>query len=120
MFPATHPYRAAAPLLAFLLAPLPASAQFNSTIVGIVTDSQGGVIPGATVTVTSTTTGQVRDVLTSNDGDYRVFSLGAGTYRVVVELPGFRAAERNSVNVGISENSRVDFKVEVSGLGEDV
>ena len=117
---ATRLFVAAALLFAFVLAPLPASAQFNSTIVGIVTDSLGGVVPGATVTVTNITTGQVRDVVSANDGGYRVFSLGAGTYRVEVELQGFRSARRDAVNVGISETSRVDFALEVSGIAENV
>ena len=107
-------------LLLLLLLPLPASAQFSSTIQGTVTDSQGGVMPGATVRVTNTTTGAVRDVVTSEDGVYRVFSLGAGTYRVEVELTGFRKTERDAVNVGISETKRVDFAMELSNVSESV
>ena len=95
------------PLL--LMAPLPASAQFNSTIQGTVTDSQGAVIPGAVVRVTNTTTGLARDAVTSAEGVYRVFSLAAGTYRVEVELSGFRPVRRDAVNVGISETARLDF-----------
>jgi carboxypeptidase family protein/TonB-dependent receptor-like protein len=106
-------------LLSLLIA-VPASAQFNSTILGIVSDTQGGRVPGATVTVTNTTTGQLRDVVTSNDGTYRVFSLAAGTYRVEVELTGFRKAQQDNVNVGISETKRVDFAMEVSGISENV
>src|SRR5438876_3393736 len=107
-------------LLASLIAPPSASAQFSSTIQGIVTDSQGGIVPGATVTVTNATTGLVRDAVTSADGAYRVFSLGAGTYRVEVELTGFRKAERDAVNLGISETKRVDVTLEVSGIAENV
>jgi hypothetical protein len=107
-------------LLLLLLAPQSAKAQFSSALQGIVTDSQGGVLPGATVTVTNTTTVLVRDVVTSADGGYRVFSLGAGTYRVEVELAGFRKTERDAVNVGISETKRVDFTLEVSGIAENV
>jgi hypothetical protein len=102
------------------LAPLRASAQFSSTIQGAVTDSQGGVIPGATVRVTNVTTGLIRDVVTSEDGVYRVFSLGVGTYRVEVEVAGFRKAQREGVNVGISETTRVDFRMEVSTVIESV
>ncbi len=107
-------------LLLLLLAALPANAQFSSAIQGIVTDSQGGVLPGATVTVTNMTTGIVRDVVTSEDGGYRVFSIGAGTYRIEVDLSGFRKAERDAVNVGISETKRVDVTLEVSGIAENV
>src|SRR5204862_6506527 len=92
-----------------LLRPFPASAQFSSTIQGTVTDAQGGVLPGATVQVTNTTTGLARTVTTSEDGVYRVFSLGAGTYRIEVDLQGFRKSQRDVVSVGISETTRVDF-----------
>lgn len=103
-----------------VLAPLPASAQFNSTIQGTVTDSQGGVMPGATVRVTNTTTGLIRDLVSDGDGVFRVFSLGAGTYRVDVELAGFRKIQRDRVNVGISETKRVDFTMELSSVSETV
>src|SRR5262245_15122282 len=86
-------------LLGSLCAARPAAAQFSSAIQGIVSDSQGGIVPGATVTVTHTTTGQVREVTTSPDGAYRVFSLGAGTYRVEAALTGFRKAQRDAVNL---------------------
>jgi hypothetical protein len=102
-------------LFLLLFAPQSASAQFSSAIQGIVTDSQGGVLPGATVTVTNTTTGMVRDVVTSGDGAYRVFSIGAGTYRIDVDLSGCRKAQREAVNVGISETKRIDFTLEVLG-----
>ena len=106
--------------LLLLIAPLPASAQFSSTIQGTVTDSQGAVVPGATVRVTNSTTGLTRDVVTSGDGVYRVFSVGAGTYRVEVELPGFRKVQREAVNVGISETVRLDFTLELSNVSETV
>jgi len=107
-------------LLLILLRPFPASAQFSSTIQGTVTDAQGGVLPGATVQVTNTTTGLARTVTTSEDGVYRVFSLGAGTYRIEVDLQGFRKSQRDVVSVGISETTRVDFTMEVSGVIESV
>src|SRR5439155_17087501 len=91
-----------------------------STILGTVTDSQGGVLPGATVRVTNTTTGLVRDAVTSADGVYRIFSLGAGTYRVEVELAGFRNVQRYAVNVGISETARLDFTLQLSIVSETV
>ena len=103
-----------------LVAPRPASAQFNGTLQGTVTDTQGGVMPGAVVRVTNTTTGLARDAATSGDGVYRVFSLAAGTYRVEVELAGFRSVRREAVNVGISETVRLDFTLELSNGSENV
>jgi Carboxypeptidase regulatory-like domain/TonB dependent receptor-like, beta-barrel len=107
-------------LLPFLFMPRHASAQFNSAIQGTVTDSQGAVVPGATVKVTNVATGLTRSVVTSADGVYQVLSLGAGTYRIEVELEGFRKALREDANLGISETLRVDFTMEISTLSETV
>lgn len=107
------------PLLLLLLAPSPVSAQFNAAIQGTVIDAQRGVLPGATVRATNTTTGVVREVVSGADGVYYVLSLGVGTYRIEVELDGFRKGVRDA-NVGISETARVDFTLEVSGISESV
>src|SRR5262245_7964818 len=98
---------------ALVLVPTPASAQFNSTIQGTVTDAQKAVLPGATVRVTNIATGQARETTTSADGVYTIVSLAVGTYRVQVELDGFRAS-MHEVSVGISETARRDFTLEVS------
>jgi len=106
-----------ASLVLFLTA-VPAAGQFGSAIQGIVTDSQKGVLPGATVTVTNATTGVVREVTTSSDGVYRAVSLGPGEYRVDVRMAGFTSARRGEVVVGINETVRLDFTLEVSGVAE--
>ena len=62
-------------LLAFLLASLPAFSQFSSAIQGTVTDQTGATVPDATVTVTNSGTGIVRDAKTSGEGFYRVSTL---------------------------------------------
>jgi hypothetical protein len=108
------------PLLLILSTPVRVTAQFSSAIQGTVTDSQKGVVADAVVTVTNVTTGITREAMTSNDGVFRVPSLGAGEYRVQVAKPGFVTAQRDTVNIGISETIRVDFTLEVSGVQETV
>jgi hypothetical protein len=97
-----------------------ASAQFNSSIQGVVTDASSAIVPGATVTVTNTATGVARQATTSDDGLYRVTNLGSGSYRVSVEFEGFRTAERPSVVLGITETVRADFALEVGSLVDQV
>ena len=106
-------------MVPFVLLPAPASAQFNSTIQGTVTDAQKGVLPGATVKVTNIATGQTRETVTSADGVFTVVSLAVGTYRIEVQLAGFRNGTREA-SVGISETARVDFSLEVSSNSENV
>ncbi len=77
-------------LVALLLAAVPGFSQFSSAMQGTVTDQTGATVPDATVTVTNTSTGIVRDAKTSSEGFYRVSTLGPGTYTVKVEKTGFR------------------------------
>ena len=106
-------------MVPLVLLPAPASAQFNSTIQGTVTDAQKGVLPGATVKVTNIATGQTRETVTSAEGVFTVVSLAVGTYRIEVELAGFQNGKREA-SVGISETARVDFSLEVSSISENV
>jgi len=52
------------------------------TIRGTVTDSTGAVIPSATVTVTDALTNSARETKTNSQGNYEMFGLKPGTYRV--------------------------------------
>ena len=78
--------------LAGLLAPalLLAQASFTGTILGTVTDTTRGVIPGADVTVTNLGTNESRVVQTDRSGTYVVPNLKPGTYRLEVSAGGFR------------------------------
>lgn len=107
-------------LLALILAPRPAAAQFNSAIQGTITDSQKAVVADAVVMVTNIASGVSRDATTTNEGVFRILSLGPGTYRIEVIKSGFMNGLRESVNVGVNETVRVDVTLEVSGLKETV
>src|SRR5437667_1593136 len=98
----------------------PAKAQFSSSIQGRVSDASGGVVPGASVTVSNIGTGVNRETSTLADGFYRVLELGPGQYRVSVSRTGFQDARQEHVTVGISEAARVDFTLQVGALGEKV
>ena len=70
---------------------LPALAQTTTgTITGRIVDPQGAVVPGAAVTVTSTTTNVAHAVTTNQDGLYTVPLLLPGDYTVSVVTPSFR------------------------------
>jgi len=65
--------------------PATAAAQGTATIRGTVTDASGGVLPGATVTITNSNTKDVRTAVTDDRGGYAFASLFNGTYEVKVE-----------------------------------
>ena len=62
----------------------------TSTITGVAVDKDGGVVPGATVTVKNTATGVSFNTVTSGQGTFSVPALEPGTYSVTVALSGFK------------------------------
>ena len=62
----------------------------TATILGVVKDSSGAVVPAAAVTATNVETGQKRTVSAADEGQYRVSALPVGSYEVRAEHPGFQ------------------------------
>src|SRR5437870_10718247 len=108
-------------LLMLMLAAAPAAAQTNTgEISGVVRDSQGGVLPGATVTAEQVETGTKIERVTDERGRYFLPSLRVGTYVVTAELAGFRRVLRSGVVVQIGQKLALDFSLDVGGLTEEV
>ena len=107
--------------LLLALAAGPARAQsVTGTISGTVTDEQGQVIPGATVTVVNERTREARVVASDARGGFQVSALEPGTYTVRVEMANFRTAERTRNVLSAAERLSVGtFRLGV-GLGESV
>jgi Carboxypeptidase regulatory-like domain/TonB-dependent Receptor Plug Domain len=91
-----------------LLIPLGALAQqsASSGLVGLVTDSSQGAIPGATVTVTNVGTNAQRTVVTDAEGRFSVPALPPATYHIRVELQGFQTAELSNFVLNQGETAR--------------
>ena len=65
----------------------PAAAQSESgVIVGTVRDAQGGVLPGATITLRNVESGVVRTATSESNGTYRLPGLPPGRYALTAEL----------------------------------
>ena len=90
------------------------------TIRGTVTDSTGGVIPGATVTVTDTLTNTARETRTNSQGNYEMFGLKAGTYRVTITAAGMSKQEITDVVLNGSDAVSADAVLKVSAAQESV
>jgi hypothetical protein len=99
---------------------VPAYCQFNSSIQGVVNDNSAAVISGATIRITNVATGVAREVTTSDEGLFRVLSLGPGSYRIIVQKQGFQSVERSAVPLGISETVRVDLTMPIGAMSEKV
>lgn len=102
-----------------LIAPVLASAQtLSGTITGIVTDDQGGVLPGATVLLTGRTGTQTQ--VSDAAGVFRFVGLTPGRYSVRAELSGFRPYEEQDVDLGIGRTVTLRVALRVGGLEETV
>ncbi len=96
-----------------------ANAQsLTGTVAGKVTDEQGGVLPGVTVTLTGRTGAQV--TVTDEKGEYRFVGLNPGPYEVKVELAGFTPRTERNLDVGIGRTLTVPFTLRVGGVAETV
>lgn len=116
------PVNALVALLATALIFLPASfAQVvTATLTGTVTDSSGGVVPGAVVTATETSTGVSRASTTSAEGVYSIPFLNPGVYRVDIEKQGFKKFTEANLPLDVSSVGRVNAMLTPGSTRETV
>ncbi len=105
-------------LLLFFSATL-AFAQGTGDIVGRVTDTSGGVLPGVTVTAQNEATKIARTTITSETGDYTFTLLPIGTYTVKIELAGFQTVS-SRVELATGDRARLDARMQVGTVQETV
>jgi hypothetical protein len=108
-------------LLHIAVAPGLASAQaVYGSISGTITDASGGIVPGATVTITSVER-KTSDVVNSNQSGYYVKErLLPGTYEVKAELQGFKAAVFRDIKISVDTQTPLNMKLEPGALTESV
>jgi len=111
----------AAPMAVTLVAtavPTLASAQDYSsgTLVGTVTDTNGAPVAGAAVKVKSLAQGFERDVLTGEDGQFRIALIPSGGYSVAISKAGFVPASDGNVKVGVGSASNYGFTIAAEGV----
>ena len=116
------PFPAAALFTIFLLLcslPLPAQT-FYGSIVGTITDASKAVIPGVSVVVTNIETSERRSAVTDAAGNYRFVNLIPASYRMEVELTGFKRYTREPIVVEVQGTVRIDAALEVGSTNEVV
>ncbi len=92
----------------------------TGTIQGVVTDKTGAAVQGASVTITRTTTNEVRETKTDAAGRYSLPFVQPGTYNIAVAAQGFRTAKQDNVLVQVTESRPVDFRLDVGGVTQTV
>jgi hypothetical protein len=99
----------------------PAMAQIDQgRLTGTVTDSQGGVLPGVTITAKSPGLIGTRTVVSEGDGKYSMPSLPSGEYEMTFELAGFQTFTRGNLKLGLGQILTVDAQLRVAALQETV
>lgn len=92
----------------------------TSRLVGTVTDATGGVLPGATVTITNEGTGVTFSTVTTAAGAYSFEALTSGLYTVKVEMDGFKTYEARGTRVEIGQPATVNAKLEPGSIAETI
>ncbi len=95
-------------------------AQFRAGIQGTVTDTGGGTVGGAAVTLTNKETNRSQQTQTSDDGFYRFSNLSPGLYSITVELQGFKKWVIDVVRVDAESIKGQDVTLEAGGISEVV
>lgn len=103
-----------------LAAPVLAQTATTASMSGRVTDAQGAVTPGATVTLTDRATAQARTAVTDSQGRYAFFTLPPGVYDLSVTLGGFKTATVAGLIVEATRPAVQDVGLEVGGLTDEV
>ncbi len=106
--------------LVIVLLPYALQAQQTSTLVGVVSDSTGAVVPDASVLLVNTATDFQRTVVTNAQGQYTAASVPAGSYRIAVEKAGFQKLERESITLPSAATVNVDLTLLVGSNAETV
>ena len=97
-----------------------AIAQENAEITGVVSDSTGAVVAGASVTVTAGETGAKRTTVTNSNGLYDFPGLAIGQYTLTISAPGFEAYSQTGIVVNVAQTLRVNAALSVGGSNQTV
>jgi Carboxypeptidase regulatory-like domain/TonB dependent receptor len=96
-----------------------AQAVYGS-VAGVVTDTTGSMVPGATVTITSVDRQTADTVVTNESGRYVKERLLPGTYEVKAELAGFKTAVFPEIRVFVDTQTALDIRMELGNVTENV
>lgn len=105
--------------LALLSLATGAYAQFSSNVSGVVVDTSGAVIPGATIVLTATDTGVATTTTSGPQGDYRFVSLAPGPYDITASATGF-ATHKVTVQLQTGQILNVPFTLGISSQSQSV
>src|SRR6266481_3037456 len=92
----------------------------TSNITGTVRDTNGSVVPGATVTAKNEATGVASTQTTTESGLYSFASLPVGNYTITIEKQGFKTLQKTGNALQVGEQLSVDGALEIGQVSETV
>lgn len=109
-------------VLAFVLgfASSGAAQETRGSIEGVVKDTSGAVLPGATVEARSPALVGVAVATSDSAGVYRFPALAPGLYQVSATLTGFQPSKVENIRLDLGQILKVDFSMQIGGLTESV
>jgi hypothetical protein len=90
------------------------------TIVGVVTDSSGALVPNAKVVTLDLGTNTPRETKTNSQGEFRVFGLSAGSYQVSVSAPGMATTKITGIRINGSDTASANAVLKVESSAQSV
>lgn len=99
---------------------LAAGQTTGATLQGAVTDEQGGLLPGANITITNTETGLTREIVSDGNGRYRAAALPPGSYEIQVTMSGFVNVVRSGLTLTLGQEATVNLGLRLANVQETV
>ena len=107
-------------LVVFLGAAASFAQNPTATILGVVRDGTGAVIPDTSLTARNVETGQTRTTVSASDGSYRFSAMPVGNYEVQVLQAGFQTAVRSGLRLTVGLEAVVNFTLQVGAVEQRV
>ena len=91
-----------------------AFAQYDSgSVIGVIQDATGAVIPGANISAVNKNTGVTATAVSGTSGEYEIPSLHTGTYKITAEHQGFSSAVADNILVSVDVRQHIDLTLRV-------
>lgn len=108
-------------ILILCLSPMAGWSQISTgTIVGVVEDSSGAVIPNAEITLKQIATGETRQTRTNGSGEFNLPFLQVGAYSIVVGAGGFKNKSLTGITLAVDQTINLKISLEVGASTETV
>src|SRR6267154_4418464 len=91
-----------------------------AAVTGLITDPNGGSVPGVTVLITNLSTNVASRTVTNDQGIYRFPSLQPGIYRITLAKDGFKSVVKSGVELHVQDVASINFELQIGSVNETV